>query len=71
MEITKTLLQNILSSLKDDYKVLDIRTCVYWTAVTSLRCGLASTMAPSLFPSEGHQVECAGNLLPIGAKELT
>jgi uncharacterized protein (DUF4213/DUF364 family) len=70
MEITKTLLQNILSSLKDDYKVTDIRTCVYWTAVTSLRCGLASTMAAFLFPSEGHQVENAGSLLPTGAKEL-
>jgi uncharacterized protein (DUF4213/DUF364 family) len=70
MEKTKTVLQNILSSLEDDYKVLDIRTCVYWTAVTSLRCGLASTMASSLFPSEGHQVENAGNLLPTGAKEL-
>jgi len=70
MENTKSILQDILSSLKDDNKVSDIRTCVYWTAVTSLRCGLASTMAASLFPSEGHQVECAGNLLPTGAKEL-
>jgi uncharacterized protein (DUF4213/DUF364 family) len=70
MKKTKSILHNILSSLKDDYKVSDIRTCVYWTAVTSLRCGLASTMAASLFPSEGHQVECAGNLLPTGAKEL-
>jgi hypothetical protein len=70
MEKTKTVLQNILSSLEDDYKVSDIRTCVYWTAVTSRRCGLASTMASSLFPFEGHQVENAGNLLPTGAKEL-
>ena len=70
MKKTNSLLQDILSSLEDDYKVSDIRTCVYWTAVTSLRCGLASTMAASLFPSEGHQVECAGNLLPAGAKEL-
>jgi uncharacterized protein (DUF4213/DUF364 family) len=70
MEKTKILLQNILSSLEDDHEVSDIHTCVYWTAVTSLRCGLASTMAASLFPSEGHQVENAGNLLPTGAKEL-
>jgi uncharacterized protein (DUF4213/DUF364 family) len=70
MEKTKSILNDILSSLKDDYKISDIRTCVYWTAVTSLRCGLASTMAASLIPSEGHQVECAGNLLPTGAKEL-
>jgi uncharacterized protein (DUF4213/DUF364 family) len=70
MEKTKAVLQDILSSLEVAYKVSDIRTCVYWTAVTSLRCGLASTMATSIFPSEGHQVECAGNLLPMGAKAL-
>jgi len=70
MEKTKSILYDILSSLDDDYKVSDIRTCVYWTAVTSRQCGLASTMAASLFPSEGHQVENAGNLLPTGAKEL-
>jgi len=70
MEKTKSILHDILSSLEDDYKVSDIRTCVYWTAVTSLRCGLASTMAASLFHSEGHQVVYAGNLLPTGAKEL-
>jgi uncharacterized protein (DUF4213/DUF364 family) len=70
MEKTKTLLLNILSSLEDDHSVTDIRTCVYWTAVTSLRCGLASTMAATLFSPEGPQVENAGNLLPTGAKEL-
>ncbi len=70
MKKTKALLKDILSSLDLDYRVTDIRTCVYWTAVTSFRCGLASTMAASILPSEGHQVESAGNLLPIGAKAL-
>ena len=70
MEKTKSMLQDILSSLEDDYKVSDIRTCVYWTAVTSLRCGLASTMAASILPSQEHQVEYAGHLLPTGAKQL-
>ena len=70
MEKTKAMLQDILSSLEIDYKVSDIRTCVYWTAVTSLRCGLASTMAASILPSQEHQVEYAGHLLPTGAKEL-
>lgn len=70
MEKTKTLLKDILSLLETDYKVSDIRTCVYWTAVTSLRCGLASTMAASILPSQEHQVEYAGHLLPAGAKEL-
>jgi len=70
MEKTKSLLQDILSSMKDDHTVSDIHTCVYWTAVTSLRCGLASTMAVSILPSQEHQVEHAGHLLPVGAKEL-
>ena len=70
MKKTKTILNDVLASLKDDHEVSDIRTCVFWTAVTSFRCGLASTMPASLFPSEGHQVECAGNLLPSSAKEL-
>jgi uncharacterized protein (DUF4213/DUF364 family) len=70
MEKTKSILQDILLSLEDDYKVSDIRTCVYWTAVTSLRCGIASTMAASILPSPGYQVEHAGHLLPTRAKEL-
>jgi uncharacterized protein (DUF4213/DUF364 family) len=71
MDISKSVLQDILSSLEVDYRVSDIRTCVYWTAVTSLRCGLASTMAASVLPSEGNQVEYAGRLLPTGARSLT
>lgn len=70
MDKTKAVLKDILSSLQVDYKVSDIHTCVYWTAVTSFRCGLASTMASYILPSEEHQVESAGNLLPIGAKAL-
>ena len=67
---TKSVLKDILSSLELDHEVSDIRTCVFWTAVTSFRCGLASSMATSLLPSERHQVESAGNLLPTGAKAL-
>jgi len=67
---TKALLEAVLSSLDVDYDVSDIRTCVFWTAVTSLRCGLASTMAASILPSDGHQVEQAGQLLPSSAKAL-
>lgn len=70
MKKTKVILKDILSSLHLDDKVSDIRTCVYWTAVTSFRCGLASSMAASILPSEGHQVESAGNLLPIQARAL-
>ncbi|MDH4218893.1 MAG: DUF364 domain-containing protein [Candidatus Aminicenantes bacterium] len=67
---TISVLKDILSSLELDHEVSNIRMCVFWTAVTSFRCGLASSMATSLLPSEGHQVESAGNLLPTGAKAL-
>jgi len=70
MEKSKAFLKDILSSLKNDYQVSDIRTCLYWTAVTSLGCGLASSMATSITISKGDQVERAGYLLPSGAKEL-
>ena len=70
MEKSKALIKDILFSLKNDYQVSDIRTCVYWTAVTSLGCGLASTLAVLIPVSERNQVEQAGNLLPSGAKEL-
>ena len=70
MDMSKAIIEDILSSLKDDHDVSDLRSCVYWTAVTSLRCGLASTMASSILPSEGKQVERAGDLLPTGARTL-
>lgn len=64
------IIRDILSTIKTDHDVSDIRTCVFWTAVCSLRCGLASTMAFSIRPSEGPPVEAAGHLLPTGAKAL-
>jgi uncharacterized protein (DUF4213/DUF364 family) len=70
MEKSEAVLKDIFSSIKQDYEVSDIRTCVFWTAVTSFRCGLASTLASSIPPSEGNQVGSAGNLLPVGAKTL-
>jgi uncharacterized protein (DUF4213/DUF364 family) len=70
MKTSKKLLKDILSLIESDHDVSDIRTCVYWTAVTSFRCGLASTMAASIPPQEGNQVENAGELLPTGAKAL-
>lgn len=70
MKTSKKLLEDILSSIEEDHDVSDIRTCVYWTAVTSFRCGLASTMAASIPPQEGNQVQNAGELLPSGAKAL-
>lgn len=38
------ILQDIISSITDDAAVLDITRGIYWTAVVSRSCGLASTM---------------------------
>lgn len=70
MKKSHAVLKDILSSIKSDPAVTDIRTCVFWTAVCSMRCGLASTMAFAIRPVDGPQVESAGNLLPTGAKAL-
>jgi hypothetical protein len=70
MDKSRTVIREILSTVKNDYDVSDIRTCVYWTAVCSLHCGLASTLAASLSPPPESQVDRAGNLLPSGAKDL-
>jgi hypothetical protein len=70
MQKSINLLRNIISSQKDSYHVSHIHTSVYWTAVLSLRCGLASTLAAALSPSEENQVENAGRLLPAESKAL-
>jgi uncharacterized protein (DUF4213/DUF364 family) len=70
MKKSHLILKDILAALKSDHDVSEILTCVFWTAVCSLRCGIASTMAFSFKPSEGPQVESAGHLLPSGARAL-
>jgi uncharacterized protein (DUF4213/DUF364 family) len=67
---SESILKDLISSIKNDFDVSDIRTCVFWTAVCSSRCGLASTMAFSIQASEGPQVESAGHLLPTGVRVL-
>jgi uncharacterized protein (DUF4213/DUF364 family) len=70
MKESELILKDVLAAIKSDHEASDIRTCVFWTAVCSLRCGLASTMAFSIQPSEGPQVESAGHLLPTGVRAL-
>lgn len=70
MSKTEALLEEILSSIKGEHEVSDIHMGVFWTAVTSLRCGLASTLATSGLPPEENQVEHAGQLLSTEVKEL-
>jgi uncharacterized protein (DUF4213/DUF364 family) len=70
MSKTEKLLEEILSSINGKHEVSDIHMGVFWTAVTSIRCGLASTLATSGLPPEENQVEYAWQLLPIEVKEL-
>jgi uncharacterized protein (DUF4213/DUF364 family) len=48
------ILRGILDSLKDDLPVQEVRRGLFWTAVVSRRCGLASTMMRELCPDENN-----------------
>ena len=39
------IIDDLLSSVKEDSVVSDIYTCAFWTAVQSINCGLASTFS--------------------------
>jgi uncharacterized protein (DUF4213/DUF364 family) len=62
------LLDELISGLGEDSAVQEIHTCVFWTAVVSRNCGLASTFA------EGHPyhraVRGVGSLVQKSALEL-
>ncbi len=61
-------LDDLICGLGEDSAVQEVRTCVFWTAVVSRNCGLASTF------SEGHPyhraVRDVGNLVQKSALEL-
>lgn len=67
---TKALLEEILSSLSDlHFGVRDVRVCVFWSAVLSRTCGLASTVRPPFHePEKG--VRAVGRLTGMDAQEL-
>jgi len=49
------ILKDIIENIKADAKVREIRKGVFWTAVTSRYCGLASTMIKDLCPHENEE----------------
>jgi uncharacterized protein (DUF4213/DUF364 family) len=62
------ILDDLISSLSGDSVVSDVHTCVFWTAVLSKHCGLASTFHE---PHPEHRpVRNAGNLTRLSALEL-
>ena len=62
------ILDDLISSLKEDSVVREVHACVLWTAVVSKHCGLASTFREE-HPTHGR-VRDAGNLKNKSALEL-
>jgi uncharacterized protein (DUF4213/DUF364 family) len=62
------ILDDLISSLSGDSVVREVYACVFWTAVLSKHCGLASTFHE---PHPSHRpVRNAGNLTKLSALEL-
>lgn len=62
------ILDDLISSLGGDSVVHEVHACVFWTAVVSKHCGLASTFHE---PHPYHRaVRDVGNLTQISALEL-
>jgi uncharacterized protein (DUF4213/DUF364 family) len=62
------ILDDLISSLSGDSVVREVHTCVFWTAVLSKHCGLASTFHE---PHPSHRsVRNAGSLTGLSALEL-
>ncbi|MFA5137691.1 MAG: DUF364 domain-containing protein [Elusimicrobiota bacterium] len=50
------IIEDILASIREDSRVEEVRACVFWTAVVSRRCGLASTPRECSGHAEGPSV---------------
>ena len=62
------ILDDLISSLSGDSVVCEVHTCVFWTAVLSKHCGLASTFHE---PHPSHRpVKHAGSLAGLSVLEL-
>jgi uncharacterized protein (DUF4213/DUF364 family) len=62
------ILHDLISGLGADSAISEVHTCVFWTAVLSKHCGLASTFRE---PHPEHRpVRDAGNLTKLSALEL-
>jgi hypothetical protein len=64
------IIEDILSSIHEDSPVSEIRACVFWTAVISRRCGLASVVHHDGSHHEGFPVAEAGSLMAKTALQL-
>ena len=63
------ILDDLIASLEEDSPVEEVRACVFWTAVVSKRCGLASTIR-EVAPHGERRVREVGSLHKKSALEL-
>ncbi len=63
------ILDDLIASLEEDSPVEEVRTCVFWTAVVSKHCGLASTIR-EVGPHGERRVREVGSLHKKSALEL-
>ena len=56
------IIEDIIGGIGNDAPVKDVRTCTFWTAVVSRRCGLASTLRLDCHGGNVFQVKSAGGL---------
>jgi len=61
---------DIIASLEEDAPVAELRACVFWTAVVSRNCGLASTLREQGAHHTRNPVSEAGSLTEKTALEL-
>lgn len=64
------VIDDILSTIKNDHAVREVRACVFWTAVVSKNCGLASTLRETGPHHTTSPVPDAGSLTTKSAREL-
>lgn len=64
------VLDDLIASLEHDAPVQEVRTCVFWTAVITRHCGLASTLRDESLPHGHSRVRDVGHLLSKSGLEL-
>jgi uncharacterized protein (DUF4213/DUF364 family) len=64
------IIKDIITCIREDAPVAEVRACVFWTAVVSKGCGLASTVREEGPHHAGNPVGEAGSLTEKTALEL-
>lgn len=64
------ILRAIIESVATDASVAEVRRGLFWTAVVSRTCGLASTMMRDMCPDHGEDHDRVRSLTDRSAKEL-